>query len=87
MLQCLTIFSISRDLAYLKLSEEQLKEKRKQRLAKAGYDARIRLRKEKEREKLAKEEQEKEEQRERETDFGAWTSRVRREHTVSVCKG
>lgn len=64
------------------LTDDQVKEKRKQRLAKAGYDARVRARKEKEKEREAKEEEERWEQREREVDPTAWATRVRLEHTV-----
>ena len=66
------------------MNDEQIKEKRKQRLMKAGYEARIRARKEKEREREAKEELERQEERERTADPVVWANRVRREHSVRV---
>jgi len=64
------------------LNDEQLKEKRRQRLMKAGYDARMRAKKEKEKEKEAKEEQERQEQIERQADPSGWAKRIRREHAA-----
>ncbi|KAJ3556891.1 hypothetical protein NM688_g1772 [Phlebia brevispora] len=62
------------------LDEEGLKEKKKQRLLKAGYDARERTRKEKEREREAREAEEKREEEERENDLEGWASKLRQEH-------
>lgn len=61
------------------LDEEGLKEKKKQKLMKAGYEARIRARKEKEREREEKEREEKREEEERENDLVAWSKRLRSE--------
>jgi len=62
------------------LDEDSIKEKKKQRLLKAGYDARMRARKEKEEERKAKEEDEKREKEERENDPKAWSEKLRKEH-------
>ncbi|KAF8323091.1 actin-like ATPase domain-containing protein [Clavulina sp. PMI_390] len=70
------------DVPDSELNEEQIKEKRKQKLAKAGYEARVRARKEKEREREAKAAAEQQEQEEREADPAAWTTRVRQEHSI-----
>ena len=64
------------------LDEEGLKEKKKQKLLKAGYDARERARKEKEREREAKEAEDKREEEERERDLEGWASKLRSEHEV-----
>lgn len=66
------------------LDDEQLKEKRKQRLAKAGYDARIKLRAEKqaEKERLAEEKRLDDETRER--DPAAWAAKLRAEHEAII---
>jgi hypothetical protein len=74
---------LSIEPSLLQLNDEQIKEKRKQRLAKAGYEARIRAKKEKEKGREAKEELERQEQLEREADPIAWVKRVRSEHTVN----
>lgn len=65
-----------------KLDEEQLKEKKKQKLMKAGYEARERARREKEREREEKEAEERREERERNLDLRGWAARVRKEHEV-----
>jgi len=65
------------------LDEEQLKEKRRQRLMKAGYDGRMRAKAEKERLRREAEESRQREQLEREDDFEGWKQRVRTEHDVS----
>lgn len=59
-----------------------MKEKKKQKLLKAGYDARVRARKEKEREREEKEREIKKEEDERENDFEAWSNRLRTEQEV-----
>ncbi|EEB88283.1 hypothetical protein MPER_13962, partial [Moniliophthora perniciosa FA553] len=61
------------------LDEEGLKEKKKQKLLKAGFEARARARKEKEREKEEKEREEKKEEEERDADLGAWSRKMRQE--------
>ncbi|KAF8323004.1 actin-like protein Arp5p [Cantharellus anzutake] len=63
-----------------KLDEEQLKEKKRQRLMKAAHEARQRAKKEKEREKELKEEFERREEQEREQDFQSWSLKMRRSH-------
>ncbi|KZS90376.1 actin-like protein Arp5p [Sistotremastrum niveocremeum HHB9708] len=68
------------------LDEEQLKEKRKQRLAKAGYEARIRARKEKEREREERAAEEKKEEEERTRDLSGWSQKLRSEHEAAVLK-
>lgn len=65
------------------LDEEGLKEKRKQRLLKAGFDARIRARREKEREREERESDERREREEREADLKGWAGKLRKEHEVS----
>lgn len=64
---------------FLQLDEEQLKEKKKQKLMKAGFDARVRARKEKEREREERELAEKREEDERDQDFGGWSRKLRQE--------
>lgn len=64
------------------MDEEGVKEKRRQKLLKAGFEARQKTRREKEREKNEREEQVKREHEERERDLQAWTGRVRAEHEV-----
>ncbi|TRM62949.1 hypothetical protein BD626DRAFT_497076 [Schizophyllum amplum] len=62
------------------LDEDDLKEKKKQRLLKAGQEARARARKEKEKEKEQKEREDRLEQDEREADLKGWSQRHREEH-------
>uniref|UniRef100_D8QKM7 Uncharacterized protein n=1 Tax=Schizophyllum commune (strain H4-8 / FGSC 9210) TaxID=578458 RepID=D8QKM7_SCHCM len=62
------------------LDADQLKEKKKQKLLKAGQEARIRARKEKEKEREIKEREERAEQQERATDLDGWSRRHRQEH-------
>ena len=64
---------------YNKLDEEGLKEKKKQKLMKAGYEARIRAKRDKERDKEEKEAEEKKEKEERQRDLGEWAMKVRNE--------
>jgi len=66
------------------LDEEGLKEKKKQKLLKAGYEARVRARKEKEKEREEKEREEKREEDERENDFKGWSRRLWEEHAVCL---
>lgn len=68
----------------MQLDEDQLKEKKKQKLMKAGFDARERTRREKEREREEREAEEKREEEERDRDLGSWAGRVRKEHEVSL---
>ncbi|PPQ97040.1 hypothetical protein CVT26_001298 [Gymnopilus dilepis] len=68
------------------LDEEGLKEKKKQKLLKAGWEARTRARKEKEREREEKEREEKKEEEEREMDLGGWSRRMRQEQEALMTK-
>lgn len=62
------------------LDEEGLREKRKQKLMKAGLEARERARKEKEREKEERDKEERLEEEERGMDLDGWTRKRRTEH-------
>jgi actin-related protein 5 len=64
------------------LDEEGLKEKRKQKLMKAGFYARARAKREKEREREEKEAEEQKEVEEREANLSGWVCRTRKEHEV-----
>ena len=66
------------------LNEEDLKEKRRQRLMKAGYDARIRAKTEKDAEKLRVAEEKRLDEAARTTDPVAWLQEVRQLHEVRV---
>lgn len=66
----------------MQLDEDQLKEKRKQRLLKAGFEARARARREKEREKEERQAEERREAANREADPSAWAEKMRKEHDV-----
>lgn len=68
------------------LDEEGLKEKRKQKLMKAGWEARVRARREKEREREEKEAEEQKEAEERERDLVGWTVRLRKEHEATMAR-
>ncbi|KAF8491281.1 hypothetical protein JB92DRAFT_3128430 [Gautieria morchelliformis] len=68
------------------LDEEGLKEKRRQRLMKAGFEARMRARREKEREKAQREDEARRENEERERDLRGWAARVRAEHEAAMEK-
>ncbi|KAH8120692.1 chromatin remodeling complex subunit [Phellopilus nigrolimitatus] len=68
------------------LDEESLKEKRKQRMMKAGWEARVRVRREKEREREEKEAEERREADERERDLGGWADKLRREHEATMIR-
>jgi actin-related protein 5 len=67
----------------LQLDEEGLKEKKKQKLLKAGFEARARARREKEKALEERAAEERKEGEERAVDPLAWVARVRAEH-VSV---
>jgi len=71
------------DLKPKKLDEEGLKEKRRQKLLKAGFESRARARKEKEREREEKQREEKREEEEREMDLDGWARKLRQEQEVS----
>ncbi|OJA15150.1 hypothetical protein AZE42_04698 [Rhizopogon vesiculosus] len=68
------------------LDEEGLKEKKKQKLMKAGFDARARARREKEKEREEKEAEEKREEEERENNFDEWATKLRREQEAIMTK-
>ncbi|KAG2084145.1 hypothetical protein BD769DRAFT_1539264 [Suillus cothurnatus] len=68
------------------LDEEGIKEKKKQKLMKAGFDARARARREKEKEREEKEAEERREEEERENNFDDWAARLRREQEVIMTK-
>ncbi|KAI0693655.1 hypothetical protein BC835DRAFT_1275708 [Cytidiella melzeri] len=68
------------------LDEDQLKEKRKQKLMKAGWDARERIRKDKEREREERAAEEQREQDERNQDLRGWSTKLRREHETLMNK-
>ncbi|OBZ79113.1 Actin-like protein arp5 [Grifola frondosa] len=67
------------DIPDADLDEEQLKEKKKQKLMKAGYDARERVKREKEREREEREAEKKQEEEERDRDLTGWAAKLRRE--------
>ncbi|KAG8905559.1 Nuclear actin-protein involved in chromatin remodeling [Tulasnella sp. 403] len=68
------------------LDDEGLKEKRRQRLNKSLYDARVRSKEEKAKEKAAAEEEARLEALERETDFDKWSNKLRSEHERIMTK-
>ena len=67
------------------MDEDGIKEKKKQKLMKAGFDARLRAKKEKEREKEEREAEEKREEEERQTDLSAWVDKTRKQQEVCAC--
>ena len=62
------------------LDEEGLKEKKKQKLIKAGFEARARARREKEKAQEERAAEERKEDEERAANPSAWVARVRGEH-------
>ncbi|KAF8170382.1 chromatin remodeling complex subunit [Pholiota molesta] len=64
----------------------QMYEKKKQRLMKAGFDARVRARREKEREREERETQERREEAERDEDLGGWARKLRQEQEALMAK-
>ncbi len=72
-------------LTTVQLDEDGLKEKKKQKLLKAGHDARERAKREKEREREEREAEEKREVEERDRDLSGWASRMRKEQEVRCC--
>ncbi|KAG6331984.1 hypothetical protein ID866_7104 [Astraeus odoratus] len=68
------------------LDEDGLKEKKKQKLLKAGFEARARARREKEKEREEREAEERREEEERENDFEGWAGRLRREQEAIMSK-
>jgi len=65
------------------LDEEGIKEKRKQRLLKAGYDARIRMKEEKLEVKRREEEERRKDEEFRKGDIEGWKEMMRRNWEVS----
>ncbi|KAJ7725515.1 hypothetical protein DFH07DRAFT_946209 [Mycena maculata] len=61
------------------LDEDGLKEKKKQKLMKAGFEARARARREKEREREEREKEDRKEEEERQGDLGGWVRKMRTE--------
>lgn len=61
-----------------------MKEKKKQRLLKAGYEARIRARKEKEREREEKAAEERREEEERQADLDGWAKALKDQQEVHL---
>ncbi|KAG8700208.1 Nuclear actin-protein involved in chromatin remodeling [Ceratobasidium sp. 394] len=74
------------DIPDADLDEDGLKEKRRQKLLKAGYEARIRARKEKEAARKEKEEEERRELQERTLDPAGWAAKLREDHELLVEK-
>ncbi|KAF8168439.1 chromatin remodeling complex subunit [Crassisporium funariophilum] len=68
------------------LDEEGIKEKKKQKLMRAGFEARARARREKEREREEKEREERREEDEREMDLGGWSRKLRQEQEALMGK-
>jgi actin-related protein 5 len=68
------------------LDEDQKKEKKKQRLLKAGYDARLRTREQKAVDAAERVAEEKREEEERERDLDGWSNKLRREHEVDLTR-
>jgi len=64
------------------LDEEQLKEKRKQKLIKAGYDARMRMKAEREAENQRLAEEKRLDDELRTNDFQGWLAQLREQHEV-----
>ncbi|KAJ7356615.1 actin-like protein Arp5p [Mycena albidolilacea] len=61
------------------LDEDGVKEKKKQKLMKAGFEARARARREKEREREERDKEELKEEEERQGDLGGWVRKMRSE--------
>ncbi|KIK66134.1 hypothetical protein GYMLUDRAFT_70347 [Collybiopsis luxurians FD-317 M1] len=74
------------DVPDTELDEEGLKEKKKQKLLKAGLEARARARKEKEKEREEKEREEKKEEEEREADLDGWSQKLRNEQETLMAR-
>lgn len=74
------------DVPDAELDEEGIKEKRRQRLLKAGHEARLRARAEKEEEKRLQAEEEARETKERTEDPQAWLHKIRTQHRDSMAR-
>ena len=66
------------------MDDEGIKEKKKQKLMKAGFEARARARREKEREREEREADEKRDEDERERNLKEWASRLRSQQEVRI---
>jgi hypothetical protein len=77
------LYVSARSRFHSQLDEDELKEKRRQKLLKAGYEARLRARKEKEAARKEKEEEERRELEERTADPTGWASKLREDHEVA----
>jgi actin-related protein 5 len=76
------IVSVNNPSPIYQLDEDELKEKRRQRLLKAGYEARLKARKEKEAARREKEEEERRDLEERTNDPVGWASKLKEDHEV-----
>ncbi|KAI6153133.1 chromatin remodeling complex subunit [Pisolithus tinctorius] len=74
------------DVPDAELDEEGLKEKKKQKLLKAGFEARARARREKEKEREEREAEERRDEEERENDFDGWAGRLRKEQEAIMSR-
>ncbi|KAJ7223237.1 chromatin remodeling complex subunit [Mycena pura] len=68
------------------LDEEGLKEKKKQKLMKAGFEARARARREKEKERVERENEDRKEEEERQGDLDGWVRKMRSEQEILMTK-
>ncbi|WWC66880.1 uncharacterized protein I206_100787 [Kwoniella pini CBS 10737] len=68
------------------LTEEEIKEKRKQRLMKAGWEARVRAREEKKKERARVEEEKRLEDEERTTNLIGWSARLKDEQETVIAR-
>ncbi|WWC58082.1 uncharacterized protein I303_100617 [Kwoniella dejecticola CBS 10117] len=68
------------------LTEEEIKEKRRQRLMKAGWEARVRAREEKKKERARVEEEKRLEEEERTTNLSGWSLRLKEEQEAVIAR-
>ncbi|EIW73296.1 hypothetical protein TREMEDRAFT_59461 [Tremella mesenterica DSM 1558] len=68
------------------LTEEEIKEKRRQRLMRAGYEARVKIREEKRLEKERQDEERRKEEEERLSDPAGWAARLRAEQDAVIVR-
>ncbi|KAL7418884.1 Actin-related protein 5 [Cryptotrichosporon argae] len=68
------------------LNEDEVKEKRRQRLMKAGWEARVKLREEKRKERERIEEEKRKEEEERINTPGAWAARLKAEQETVILR-
>lgn len=61
-----------------------MKEKKKQKLMKAGWEARERARREKEREREEREAEGRRDEEERNRDLQGWSGKLKKDHEVSI---